>query len=276
MSTTAVTPQRRRCEPPTCPSCSVTTWALHASALRDRTHDAPGHFTVWRCESCGLLRLWPVPGDVASLYPDDYYSYCTAPPGSRSPSQALLARAKYSALAVTWRAGFSTSPLLRWPASVASRHSSTLRELRHYATRPCTTLLDVGCGAGEFLSWARVIGLTVRGLELDDVIARRVQARGIECDGGGLESLKHDQRRYDVVRACHALEHMEDPAEALGLVHEHLATGVVWRRSWYRMLAASYRGLSVPTGIGLTRHDTCGGSRSPASQASSREQAWRS
>src|ERR1044071_1732015 len=44
---------------------------------RDRLHRLPGDFAFVRCALCHLVRLSPRPvaSQIASYYPDDYYSY---------------------------------------------------------------------------------------------------------------------------------------------------------------------------------------------------------
>ena len=71
--------------PPRCPACGQGDWSVAHAGLHDRLHDLPGEFVVWRCGSCSLLQLWPVPENLASYYPQDYYSYAGAKSEHKGP-----------------------------------------------------------------------------------------------------------------------------------------------------------------------------------------------
>jgi 2-polyprenyl-3-methyl-5-hydroxy-6-metoxy-1,4-benzoquinol methylase len=73
------------------------------------------------------------------------------------------------------------------------------------------SLLDVGCGAGEFLDVARSRGWTVAGLDpVPDAAARARELRGLPVATTTLEGYGSPERRFDVVSALHVLEHVPD------------------------------------------------------------------
>ena len=79
--------------------------------------------------------------------------------------------------------------------------------------KPRGTLLDIGCGAGQFLVAAREQGLRVEGHERMATTAKIASAAsGVTVHAGELGSLVG---RYDVVHLADVLEHSPVPAELL-------------------------------------------------------------
>lgn len=71
------------------------------------------------------------------------------------------------------------------------------------------SLLDVGCGAGFFLEYARNNGWDVAGTEIR--LSRRAQGLGVLLREGQLGEIDFGGRQFDVVRFHHVLEHTENP-----------------------------------------------------------------
>ena len=83
-----------------------------------------------------------------------------------------------------------------------------------------TTVLDVGCGSGEFCRLAAARGATVSGIDaaegMIDIARRRVPAGDLRV--GPMERLPWDDGRFDVVTAFNALQFAADFATALAEV----------------------------------------------------------
>jgi SAM-dependent methyltransferase len=92
---------------------------------------------------------------------------------------------------------------------------SVVDEVTLYANAPRERLLDVGCGAGDFLFQATRLGLDVEGVEPDARAAQVAAAAGIRCHLGDLESRQADPSTYDIVRLSHVVEHVPEPRELL-------------------------------------------------------------
>jgi SAM-dependent methyltransferase len=59
-----------------CPICGTTAATLWARATDEEYRSVATIFDFWRCESCGAVRIDPVPADrLPSIYPPNYYSY---------------------------------------------------------------------------------------------------------------------------------------------------------------------------------------------------------
>ncbi len=88
------------------------------------------------------------------------------------------------------------------------------------------TLLEVGPGNGQFLSWAQRRGCTVLGLDPSPEFVNRLTSRGLPCVQGTLGDVEGSfTTPFDIVAALHVIEHMYDPNEAFVACRNVLADG---------------------------------------------------
>jgi len=90
---------------------------------------------------------------------------------------------------------------------------------------PIRSVLDIGCGSGQFLGHARDAGARVAGLELDPVQVAACAARGIPVHAGSLFDIGAPRGPWQVVTFWDVLDHLESPVEALRLVIQELEPG---------------------------------------------------
>jgi SAM-dependent methyltransferase len=150
------------------------------------------------CGRCGLVFIDPVPDDAlsASTYGAGYYE----------PWQADAAGPRRR----MWR---------RRLALLAGRHASS--------SLPGTgSLLDVGCGDGQFLAAARDAGWRVDGIEFSPEGASRAADRlGRPIAVGDLARIRQLQGPFDVVTLWHVIEHLVDPRAMLDAARARLRSG---------------------------------------------------
>lgn len=192
---------------PSCPMCGSDGRLLYEN-LTDELFSAPGVWCLKKCcsSACGGLWLDPVPefDDLGAAY-ETYYTHVNLKGLRRLRSLAMR---------------FATSlPLLPF-GIIRERRDSSLMYLDD--VRP-GTLLDVGCGNGEFLARMRDLGWRVEGLDFDPAAASVASERyGINVHVGTLEEVAGSGKVYDAVTASHVIEHVPNPggflADAIRLV----------------------------------------------------------
>jgi SAM-dependent methyltransferase len=153
-----------------------------------------------------------------------------------------------------------TSQALRWlrGANVPSRIRSQLG--------PSSRVLDVGCGAGEFLNQLRAeLGCKVFGLDLSEAALKFARDNfDIEAFHGSLADAPWQPGSFDFISAWWSLEHMPDPDTALTKIHELLAVGGhtliavpnsrsavarLFRSRWYHLDCPRHYHLWTPTSL---------------------------
>jgi 2-polyprenyl-3-methyl-5-hydroxy-6-metoxy-1,4-benzoquinol methylase len=84
-------------------------------------------------------------------------------------------------------------------------------------------VLDIGCGNGSFLDFAREWGWEIAGSD----IGLSPDARALDCPlrEGRIQELDFGGERFDLIRLNHVLEHTQDPVADLRHCREMLAPG---------------------------------------------------
>jgi len=170
-----------------CPVCEGP--ATFAASVPDATGVSGRTFAIFRCSNCSLGFVEPELSDedLARYYPDTFY-------GGRASSTQV-------ALAVFMAAR----------ARIVTRARPRLR-----------TLLDVGCGAGDFLDAMRARGVQVVGMEPSAGGRERARARGMEVHAS-IAMLPPGE--FDVITLWHVAEHVRDVVRVLAACRQKLAPG---------------------------------------------------
>lgn len=87
---------------------------------------------------------------------------------------------------------------------------------------PPARLLDIGCGAGDFMAAAQSFGYSVQGIDISEASARICSSRGLDCIAGDVlnHEFGHD---FDVVVMWDVIAHLRSPAQFIAHVRELLS-----------------------------------------------------
>jgi SAM-dependent methyltransferase len=179
-------------------------------------------FDYLECPACGCLQIAAVPADLGRYYGDGYYSLRhrrghPAPPSTLRRLRERLLLLDRSAL------GTAAAAVMRraLPEAHTSRLLPATRDagLTDFGDR----ILDVGCGAGDFLYALAARGFTA--LEgCDPFIAAPVRAGPVAIHRAALPDLPRTPA-YRLILFQHSLEHLPDQTGALAAARERLAPG---------------------------------------------------
>jgi len=197
--------------------------------LRDRFYGAPGTWSLLRCSDCGLVWLHPrpVPADIGKLY-EQYFTHDT----TNGMSDPVLPTAFWNAVLAA-RFGYkdlSRSPLQTGLGNILSwigpiRDMAELRVMT-LGGPPKGTLLDVGCGAGQFLAEMRQLGWEVMGVEPDSQAVKVARGHfGLSVHEGTLEEAGFAEATFDAIAMHHVIEHVSNPIGTLKECHRVLKPG---------------------------------------------------
>lgn len=246
---------------PRCPACAGDKRVVMYTSLTDRVFFcAPGSWTLYRCVSCETCYLDPRPTqDTIALA---YSTYFTHHPSRRPDVQSMSQlRRIQRALANGYRNsryGTRDQPSSRWgviAARVLPRQRALMdSELRHLpCPSPGARVLDVGCGDGAFLEWARTAGWTGVGIDFDPSAVASAQSRGLDVRCGSIDSLRDEGASFDAITLSHVLEHVHDPANLLRQAGALLKPGgLLWIDTpnlasiGHAVFGASWLGLDPP------------------------------
>lgn len=163
----------------------------------------------------GAWRLDPLPSEASlrRFYADRYY--------------AELERAGRTREARLISGGAARRSEIAWLRETA--FADRLAVLGQHLPRGRRSLLEIGCGSGEFLSFMRRRGWKVTGIEPSTAAAACASRLGTKVFFGTLNDFvaSPDGRhsRFDVIVLSHVLEHLPDPIGLLRTIRHLLRPG---------------------------------------------------
>ena len=192
-------------------------------------------FWIWRCRSCGLVQVRPLPAQIA-LANESYWNLDLDDPITRAARRGSRHVFEHGLRRLSELTG------------------SSIRNKR---------LLDIGCGLGTVLELAQAAGAQAVGVDVSEQAAAWVRAQ-LDCEVtvGEFESLRFEEGAFDVVTGWNVLEHTRRPDLWLKKVHHVLTDGGVllvkvpnvWFSSLATQLNPLFRRASWPTASYLATH----------------------
>lgn len=96
--------------------------------------------------------------------------------------------------------------------------------LPSFIEAPNKSLLDVGCGTGDFLKIAQQAGWRISGTELgQDAVEQATQKLGNCVLQGDISTLDLPANSYGLITSYHVIEHLLDPVKKLRQCHQLLS-----------------------------------------------------
>jgi 2-polyprenyl-3-methyl-5-hydroxy-6-metoxy-1,4-benzoquinol methylase len=154
---------------------------------------------IVHCDDCGLMLVNPQPSDdtIAQIYSSDYFVLSSSEDGLHHVESLKK--------------------------STADRYLDALIGSTDISS---ATLLEIGCGNGDFLCCAASRGLKVMGVEYSQhacsVARSKLQAGQGEIIHGEINLLSGGRERFDYIVFCDVLEHVRDPRKFLQTVYDLL------------------------------------------------------
>lgn len=213
----------------TCPVCRSSESALVHDAVEDWAfRSAPGRWRYWQCVDCQSLYLnpRPTPASIGRAYAT-YYTH--EGPGSSTGIKGLKLRWKNERLSA--RFGQNIEPRLHLPSVFQPAVTRRGRRIAlpfgwaELVVMNPGRLMDVGCGTGATLMFARQLGWQAQGIEMDSAAVASARNAGLEIQEGGYELLHDHPMAFDCITCSHVIEHVFDPVDMIQAMHSALKPG---------------------------------------------------
>lgn len=194
------------------------------------------NYSVQSCPQCGLIFVWPMPGNSLEVYEQDYFTGASK--------------------------GFGYTDYDRDKQAMAPTFQTYLRRIARYAPpAPGKRLLDVGAATGFFLNLARDAGWDTAGVEPSASAAAMARNKHLNVKTGILEPGDFAPESFDVITLWDVIEHVPDPHATLQLATGFLKPGGIIAintpdasSAWARIMGPGWHLLCPPEHLCLFSH----------------------
>jgi 2-polyprenyl-3-methyl-5-hydroxy-6-metoxy-1,4-benzoquinol methylase len=242
-----------------CPACQSVQREVELGSLVDDTFfSVSGTWTMMRCKGCQAAYLDPRPREAAIHIA--YSSYYTHEPETKPKGWKAIAK---HAVANSYRNqifGTVLQPALPMGHLLARLSRGERKQQIEQSDRGLASLpehgavLDVGCGNGTFLLFARELGWKPYGVELDAQATQTASKAGINVLAGSLEELSgHYEGYFDAITLSHVIEHLHHPSRDLLRCFALLKPGgYIWIETpniesvGFKLFGRYWRGIEAP------------------------------
>lgn len=213
-----------------CPVCGGDRQENQESGLVDWLSNPPtGLWVMVACQDCKVAYLSPRPmrDSIGEAYAH-YYTHSSDKDDlvhSRLRQLKDFFADKYYA-AANRSGGFLDNfvhILIRMIIPFSTYLDAKSRHIFKLARKP-GKLLDVGCGNGEFLRFARKYGWNVVGIDFDENAVSEAGLDGLDVRVGSMEVITGGEK-FDFISLSHVIEHVYDPAEFIRSCYSLLNDG---------------------------------------------------
>lgn len=254
-----------------CPICGSKQRELLHRGLADRVFFcAPGAWDLFYCPDCtsAYLDPRPTPASIGRAY-SHYFTH--GGEWRKAPEHLSSLRRVLRALSNGYfnnRFGTDFQPAhplgawLAWLTPIKRRELESVG--RHLPkAKPGQTLLDVGCGNGIFLDFARRAGWQAKGIDFDAQAVAYCVQKGLDVQMGGIDTLADQYECFDWITLSHVIEHVYDPLAVLRACHRLLKPGGgLWIETpnlaaqGHHDFGTAWRGLEPPRHLVLFSHES--------------------
>jgi 2-polyprenyl-3-methyl-5-hydroxy-6-metoxy-1,4-benzoquinol methylase len=226
---------------------------------------ASGEWTLCLCCNCGssYLNPRPTPESIGKAY-ENYYTHKDGDAQIDLAKLSFLRRIRRTIANgyINYRYGTNRSPAIEGFTIFADwfPQRSVLDSQFRYLPKPNRgqSLLDIGCGNGDFLIKAKEMGWEASGLEPDSAAVEVALERGLDVCIGTIEALDEFSSCYDAITLSHVIEHVYQPRKLLQALHRLLKNeGIVYidtpniQSYGAKLFGRSWRGVETPRHLTL-------------------------
>lgn len=153
------------------------------------------NYSLYRCNQCKLIFLWPIPPNIDSIYNPDYFT-----------------GAKH---------GFGYSNYEQDKIPITKTFHRYLQEIENFKPDH-GSLLDIGAATGFFLEQAQASEWTTAGLETSEYACKLAANNNIQVYCGQLQDNLFSPNSFDVVTMWDVFEHLPDPHSSINITNQLL------------------------------------------------------